>query len=175
MYSGHGGADPPEPPSDYGTLILHTDPDVIEEDYYDNVFVADVEPFVNKGGKLFVFVESCASGGFGEKLMGLSDATNIYCVAACDIDGYSQEVDDTGKIRYPRGKKFIAVNGMATWAFLEYSWKTQFNNEPHTACEDIFPVGYDKVQSENSKYYKRYPEDFPQEFDGDPTSYYYID
>ncbi|MCR8500969.1 MAG: caspase family protein [Candidatus Korarchaeota archaeon] len=103
--------------------------------------------------KIFVFLDHCYSGGFGNDLMSMPNSARVYLTTTCTEKGYGY--DD------PNHK-----NGAWTYYFLEYSWIGKYGGSPDVALEDVY--AYAK---------SAYPyggNDAPQQFDGNPNSPFYL-
>ncbi len=59
--------------------------------------------------RIFVFIDHCYSGGFGDDLMNMPNSEHVYLTTTCTENGYGYD-DSTHK------------NGAWTYYFLEYSW-----------------------------------------------------
>lgn len=103
--------------------------------------------------KIFVFLDHCRSGGFGDDLMSMPNSARVYCTTTCTLNGYGY--DD------PNSK-----NGMWTYYFLEYSWIGYYGGSPDVALENVFSY------AKNA--YPKTGNDAPQQFDGNTSSPFYL-
>ncbi|MHA1401542.1 MAG: Ig-like domain-containing protein [Candidatus Heimdallarchaeaceae archaeon] len=103
--------------------------------------------------KIFVFIDHCYSGGFGDDLMNMPNSAKVYLTTTCTENGYGYD-DSTHQ------------NGAWTYYFLEYSWINYFGGSATVALEDVFDYAL-----------AAYPYgggDTPQEFDGNTGAYFYL-
>lgn len=103
--------------------------------------------------KIFAFFDNCHSGGFGPELMNIDNSIHIYLTTTCTEDGYG--FDD-----------FDHNNGCWTYYFLEYSWQNYYEAGVYVCMEDIFDYAHDN--------YPYGGVNEPQEFDGNPGSWFYL-
>jgi len=109
---------------------------------------------VSVANKIFVFLDHCYSGGFGDNLMGMPNKSHVYLTTTCTYRGYGYDE--------PAYK-----NGAWTYFFLEYTWINHYGAAPHTTMETIF--SYAKA------HYPYGGRDAPQQYDGDTTNAFYLD
>jgi hypothetical protein len=149
--SGHGSGDG----NGYAYLCMW-DCDVgsngYDGDYTDDELAADIS-LCAAGVNVFVFIDHCYSGGMGPELMALSNSQYIYCTTTCTDDGYGYD-DPTHN------------NGAWTYYFLDYSWQQHYGSDPYVSMETVFTYAHDN--------YPHTGGDEPQEFDGDTSSYFYL-
>ena len=99
--------------------------------------------------RIFVFLDHCFSGGFGDDLMNMPNSEHVYLTTTCTEKGYGYDDPEH-------------ENGLWTYYFLEYSWIGYYGGDPTVPLEDVFAYAHDA--------YPRAGVDEPQEFDGDPTT-----
>lgn len=103
---------------------------------------------------IFVFLDHCFAGGFGDDLMAMPNSDNIYAAVTCDIMGMGW---DAGEYN----------NGLWTYFFLEYTLIGVFEFDPRLDMETAFLVA-------ESVYPYRGGAHHPQEYDGNPTDLFTI-
>ncbi len=103
--------------------------------------------------KIFVFLDHCYSGGFGDDLMNMPNKQHVYLTTTCTANGYGYD-DSTHH------------NGAWTYYFLEYSWINHYSGSDSTALETIFSYAHSAYPHSGG--------DEPQQFDGDTSSYFYL-
>ncbi|MFW9932831.1 MAG: caspase domain-containing protein [Candidatus Thorarchaeota archaeon] len=103
---------------------------------------------------IFVFLDHCFAGGFGNDLMAMPNSDNIYAAVTCDIMGMGW---DAGEYN----------NGLWTYFFLEYTLIGVFEFDPRLDMETAFLVA-------ESVYPYRGGAHHPQEYDGNPTDLFTI-
>ncbi len=103
---------------------------------------------------IFVFLDHCFSGGFGDDLMAMPNAAAVYVAVTCDVMGMGWDSSEYS-------------NGLWTYYFLEYTLIGVFNSDPQTSMEDAFKVA-------ESVYPYRGGAHHPQEYDGDPDALFYL-
>lgn len=97
-----------------------------EDGYFFDYELADIlEHAVAKD--IFVFIDHCFAGGFGDDLMAMPNADSVYFAATCTERGLGW---DAGEYE----------NGMWTYFFLEYALIEVFASDSGTAMEDAFIV-----------------------------------
>jgi len=97
-----------------------------EDGYFYDYELADIlEHAVARD--VFVFIDHCFAGGFGDDFMAMPNAVNVYFAATCTERGMGW---DAGEYE----------NGMWTYFFLEYALIEVFGSDPRTAMEDAFTV-----------------------------------
>jgi hypothetical protein len=109
---------------------------------------------VSVANKIFVFLDHCFSGGFGDNLMGMPNKLHVYLTTTCTANGYGYDEPSY-------------LNGAWTYFFLEYSWINHYGAAPHTSMETIFTYAH-----------ANYPYgggDEPQQYDGDTANAFYLD
>ena len=102
--------------------------------------------------RIFVFLDHCFSGGFGDDLMNMPNKAHVYLTTTCTEKGYGYD-DSTHQ------------NGAWTYYFLEYTWIDHYNSDPTIATEDVFAYA--------ASVYPHKGTDAPQEYDGS-TTYFYL-
>ncbi len=102
-----------------------------------------------KAAKIFVFLDHCLSGGFGDDLMNMPNGKYVYLTTTCTEKGYGYDDPEH-------------ENGLWTYYFLEYSLIGHFGGDPTVPLEDVFDYA--------SSAYPKNGVDAPQEFDGDPST-----
>jgi hypothetical protein len=108
---------------------------------------------VSVASKIFVFLDHCYSGGFGDNLMGMSNKAHVYLTTTCTYRGYGYDVP-------------AYQNGAWTYFFVEYTWINHYGAAPHTPMETIFT--YAKA------HYPYGGRDAPQQYDGDTANAFYL-
>ncbi len=103
--------------------------------------------------KIFVFLDHCHSGGFGDDLMNMPNSEHVYLTTTCTENGYGY--DDPNH-----------QNGAWTYYFLEYSWIGYYGGSPDVSMEEVFAYAHDAYPYGGA--------DEPQEFDGDPNNSFYL-
>jgi len=103
--------------------------------------------------RIFVFLDHCFSGGFGDNMMGMPNKSHVYLATTCTAKGYGYDVPAYN-------------NGAWTYFFLEYSWINHYGANPNTAMENVF--SYAKVN------YPYRGKNAPQQYDGDTASLFYL-
>lgn len=102
-----------------------------------------------KADRIFIFLDSCLSGGMGDDLMAMPNAANVYATTTCDPNGC-------------RGEEPAYSNGAWNYWFLEAGLIGQYSSDPNTTMEECF------IWADTQ--YNPGGEDEPMEFDGDPCS-----
>ncbi|MFX0016843.1 MAG: caspase family protein [Promethearchaeota archaeon] len=110
------------------------------------------------GAKAFVFIDHCLSGGIGPDLMNSNNGDQIYCATTCTDSGHGYDNGDYH-------------NGLWTYYFLDFSWQQEYGGNPGYSLETIFDYAHEYYSDEEQP---EYPEDEPQEFDGNPSYSFYI-
>ncbi len=95
---------------------------------------------------IFVFIDHCFAGGFGDDLMSMSNSEHVYLAATCDIMGMGW---DAGEFS----------NGLWTYFFLEYTLIGAFDSDPGTEMEVAFEYAADAYPYPRGAHH-------PQEYDG---------
>ncbi|MEM4735507.1 MAG: caspase family protein [Candidatus Thorarchaeota archaeon] len=103
---------------------------------------------------IFVFLDHCFSGGFGDDLMAMPNAANVYVAVTCDVMGMGWDSAEYS-------------NGLWTYFFLEYTLIGVFDSDPNTSMESAFDVA-------ESAYPYRGGAHHPQEYDGDTANLFYL-
>ncbi|UCG02663.1 MAG: caspase family protein [Candidatus Heimdallarchaeota archaeon] len=111
------------------------------------------------GANAFVFIDHCYSGGMGPNLMYTDNGDQIYCTTTCTEDGHGY--DDDGY-----------DNGLWTYYFLDFSWQQEYGGNPGYSLETIFDYANGEEYQDEPQ--TEYPDDEPQEFDGNPSYSFYI-
>lgn len=129
--------------------------------------------------RIFIFLGHCLSGGFGLDLINMSNGNHIYCTTTCTESGYGYEGVYVEDIPDP-----IELNCAWDYYFLEHSWISEYNGSATVPIEEVFSFAASRYipyidfwhgrdpHGSNPKYYT--PADYPQEFDGDPSTYFYL-
>jgi hypothetical protein len=119
----------------------------------------------SQAAKIFVFLDSCNSGGFGDDLMNMPNKAKVFCITTCTLYGYGYDDD-------------VHENGECTYYFLHYSWQGHYGGSANAAMEDVssyavsnYQVWYYDIQH-NPQHYTPPSSDFPQQFDGDTAPFY---
>ncbi|MHA1686454.1 MAG: hypothetical protein ACTSYD_08625, partial [Candidatus Heimdallarchaeaceae archaeon] len=118
---------------------------------YDSELAAILDDAV--ANKIFVFLDHCYSGGFGDNLMNMPNKAHVYLTTTCTENGYGYD-DSTHQ------------NGAWTYYFLEYSWINHYGGSANTALESVFSYAHSAYPHSGG--------DEPQQFDGDTSSYFYL-
>lgn len=100
--------------------------------------------------QIFVFLDHCFAGGFGEELMSMPNSENVYFASTCDIMGMGWDAGEYS-------------NGMWTYFFLDYSLIQTFDSDPRTELELAFDIATAVYPYPRGAHH-------PQEYDGDPNS-----
>jgi hypothetical protein len=103
--------------------------------------------------KIFVFLDHCYSGGFGDNLMGMSNKVHVYLTTTCTAKGYGYD-DSSHK------------NGAWTYYFLQYSWINHYGGSASTSMETVFTYAH--------AHYPYGGGDEPQQYDGDTANPFYL-
>ena len=98
--------------------------------------------------QVFVFLDHCFAGGFGEELMSMPNSKNVYFASTCDIMGMGWDA-------------YEYENGLWTYFFLEYTLINAFDSDPKTAMETAFVYAIADYPYPRGAHH-------PQEYDGDP-------
>ncbi len=155
--AGHGGGDGQG--SSYLCAWDSGDPESEEED--GNVTDTELNAIFDNlrdGVKVFVFIEHCYSGGFGPDLMNSDNGDQIFCTTACMDNGTSFGLE-------------YYENGLWTQYFLNISWIQEYGGNPGYSLETIFNYAHENYPDE---FPVIFPDDEPQEFDGDENYSFYI-
>jgi hypothetical protein len=118
---------------------------------YDTELAAILDDAV--ANKIFVFLDHCYSGGFGDNLMGMPNKLHVYLTTTCTANGYGYDVPSY-------------QNGAWTYYFLQYSWINHYGGSPSTSMETVFTYAH-----------ANYPYgggDEPQQYDGDTANAFYL-
>jgi hypothetical protein len=145
--SGHGSGD------SRGSSLLCmwdiTDGEDGEDGYFWDTEVADIlEHAIAR--RIFVFLDHCFAGGFGDDLMNMPNSEDVYFASTCDIMGMGW---DAGEYE----------NGMWTYFFLEYTLIDIFDSDPRTELEIAFDIAAAAYPYPRGAHH-------PQEYDGDPVN-----
>jgi hypothetical protein len=103
--------------------------------------------------KIFVFLDHCYSGGFGDNLMSMPNKLHVYLTTTCTANGYGYD-DPTYH------------NGEWTYYFLQYSWINHYGANPNTSMETVFTYA--------QTHYPYGGGDEPQQYDGNTASAFYL-
>jgi hypothetical protein len=103
--------------------------------------------------RIFVFLDHCFSGGFGDNLMSMPNKSHVYLATTCTAKGYGYDVPAYN-------------NGAWTYFFLEYSWINHYGANPNTAMEDVFSYA--------TANYPYRGKNLPQQYDGNTASLFYL-
>jgi hypothetical protein len=158
IFSGHGSGNG-EGSSCLCTWDLRAGENGEDGRLYDTELADILEQAV--ANKIFVFLDSCLSGGFCDDLMSLSNNQRIYLTTTCTSSGYGY--DDP-----------VHKNGEWTYFFLEYSWIDHYKANPNAVMEDVFAYASAHYPNQvggcilDSK-------DQPQQYDGDVTQSFSLD
>ena len=98
--------------------------------------------------QVFVFLDHCFAGGFGEEFMSMSNSQAVYFASTCDIMGMGWDAAEYN-------------NGLWTYFFLEYSLIDAFDSDPRTAMETAFVYATADYPYPRGAHH-------PQEYDGNP-------
>lgn len=118
---------------------------------YDTELAAILDDAV--AAKIFVFLDHCYSGGFGDNLMAMPNKAHVYLTTTCTANGYGYDEPSY-------------QNGAWTYFFLEYSWINHYGANPNTSMETVFSYAH-----------ANYPYgggDEPQQYDGDTAAAFYL-
>jgi len=96
---------------------------------------------------IFVFLDHCFAGGFGDELMSMSNSENVYFLSTCDIMGMGWDAPEYN-------------NGLWTYFFLEYTLIDVFDSDPRTELETAFAYAAAVYPYPRGAHH-------PQEYDGD--------
>lgn len=118
---------------------------------YDTELAAILDDAV--ANKIFVFLDHCFSGGFGDNLMGMPNSAHVYLTTTCTENGYGYDDPDH-------------QNGAWTYYFLQYSWINHYGGSASTALETVFSYAHSAYPHSGG--------DEPQQFDGNTSSYFYL-
>jgi len=105
-------------------------------------------------GQVFIFLDHCFAGGFGEELMSMPNSEHVYFASTCDIMGMGW---DSGEYS----------NGLWTYFFLEYTLIQIFDSDPRTEMELAFDIASAAYPYPNGAHH-------PQEYDGDPSNPFFL-
>ena len=103
--------------------------------------------------RIFVFLDHCFSGGFGDNMMGMPNKSHVYLTTTCTANGYGYDEPSF-------------LNGAWTYYFLQYSWINHYSANPNTSMETVFTYAH-----------ANYPYgggDEPQQYDGDTANPFYL-
>jgi len=117
-----------------------------EDGYFWDTEVADILEH-SVADKIFIFLDHCFAGGFGDELMSMPNSENVYFASTCDIMGMGW---DAGEFQ----------NGMWTYFFLEYTLIGIFDSDPRTEMEIAFEIAAASYPFSGGAHH-------PQEYDGD--------
>jgi len=145
IFSGHGD-------KDRGSHLLCT-----YENTYDNsggaLYDYELkELFASITCKVFIFLDSCYSGGMNE-VMQNSNSENVYMTTTCGPSGYGYDAP-------------LYQNGLWTYWFEEAGLEQQFGLDPATTMEECFEWA--------SARYLYSGQDAPCEFDGDTSTFFIL-
>ncbi len=99
---------------------------------------------------IFVFLDHCFAGGFGDDLLGMSNAESVYVAVTCDIMGMGWDAGEYS-------------NGLWTYFFLEYTLIGVFDSDPRIDMESVFLIAESVYPFAGGAHH-------PQEYDGDPIN-----
>ena len=99
--------------------------------------------------QIFIFLDHCFAGGFGEEFMSMPNSEHVYFASTCDIMGMGWDVGEY-------------QNGMWTYFFLEYTLIQIFDSDPRTELESAFVIATADYPYPRGAHH-------PQEYDGDPV------
>lgn len=104
--------------------------------------------------QVFVFLDHCFAGGFGEELMSMSNSKSVYFASTCDIMGMGWDAAEYN-------------NGLWTYFFLEYTLIDAFDSDPRTEMETAFIYAAADYPYPRGAHH-------PQEYDGNPDKPFYL-
>lgn len=107
--------------------------------------------------KIFVFLDSCYSGGFGPELMSIDNSIHVYLTTTCTESGDGYEEPELN-------------NSCWIYYFLDYSWQDEYESDIYASMEDVFDYAHDNYDYEG----KDEELDEPQEFDGNSGGSFYL-
>ncbi len=143
--SGHGGKDR----SNNAYLCMwDSDLYVWDNDLKDTELADILDDAV--ADRIFVFLDHCSAGGFGNDLMGMPNKVHVYLTTTCGLKGYGYD-DPTHN------------NGMWTWYFEDYTLIQHFDSDPYTIMEEAFDYAF-------AAYPRNRGNDAPEEYDGDSST-----
>jgi hypothetical protein len=116
-----------------------------EDGYFDDHELAAILEMA-VADRIFVFLDSCLSGGMGDDLMSMENSANVYCTTTCNEEGSGWDVP-------------AYQNGAWTYWFEEEGLLNQFNSNPDTTMEECYQWA--------DAQYNPGGNDEPMEFDGD--------
>ncbi len=96
---------------------------------------------------VFVFIDHCFAGGFGDDLMSITNSESVYLAVTCDVMGMGWDAPEYD-------------NGLWTYFFLEYTLIETFDSDPRTDMETAFDFAASAYPYVNGAHH-------PQEYDGD--------
>jgi hypothetical protein len=149
IFSGHGAA---SSKSTQYICAWDSDPVAYDNDISDVEFASTLEG--TEAGRIFIFLDSCYSGGFIPELESSNPIGSVYVTTTSTAKGYGYDEP-------------TYQNGAWTWWFLEHTLVQRFNSNSHTTMEYAFDYAY-----ENYPYKGR--NDRPQEWDEDPSSMFFL-
>lgn len=163
-FSGHGSGDLE------GTSCLCMWDNIVDEEtalFYDSELKNILDDTL--AAKIFIFLDSCLSGGFGEdpnNLLDIMYSEHLFLTTTCTMTGAGHDLEDT------------IHNGAWTYAFLNYSWMIHFGGDAATALEDVFNYAYNGYDTILAAYNHDetivFPRDRPQKYDGCTSSPFYL-
>ncbi|TFG30403.1 caspase family protein [Candidatus Thorarchaeota archaeon] len=143
--SGHGSGD-----SRGSSLLCMWD--ITEGEDGDDGYFWDIEVAaileLSIASQIFVFIDHCFAGGFGDDLMSMQNSEHVYVAATCDIMGMGWDAGEYS-------------NGMWTYFFLEYTLINIFGSDSRTEMELAFDIAAAAYPFKGGAHH-------PQEYDGDP-------
>ncbi|TFG32889.1 hypothetical protein EU527_09150 [Candidatus Thorarchaeota archaeon] len=119
-----------------------------EDGYFWDVEVAAILKLAI-ADQIFVFIDHCFAGGFGDDLMSMPNSEHVYVAATCDIMGMGWDAGEYS-------------NGMWTYFFLEYALINVFGSDPRTELELAFDIAAAAYPFKGGAHH-------PQEYDGNPS------
>ncbi len=124
-----------------------------EDGYLWDYEVASILQYA-QSANIFVFLDHCFAGGFGDDLMAMPNADNVYVAVTCDIMGMGWDAGEYS-------------NGLWTYFFLEYTLIGVFDSDPRTDMESAFLIAESVYPYPRGAHH-------PQAYDGDTTSLFYL-
>jgi len=143
IFSGHGGGD------FLGSSYLRMwDTNYGQNGQDGDLYDTELDDYVGawSAGKIFIFLDSCLSGGFIPEIEALGNYGFIFMTTTCTEAGEGYNNPELG-------------NSEWTYYFLEFGLIDHFESSPLTAMEECFDYAF--------QYYPHYvTSDYPQEADG---------
>ncbi|MFX1274356.1 MAG: hypothetical protein ACFFBP_01880 [Promethearchaeota archaeon] len=118
--------------------------------FYDTELASILDDAVTD--KIFVFLDSCYSGGFGPELMAIPNSRNVLCTTTCTDHGYGYQ-------------SYALESSLWTYYFMEHAWYTIYESSPSISLEQIYDTAHDVYPFQEGP-------DEPQLFDGSSFPFY---